>query len=65
MRTKEQRQERIVEILSLLHQGGSFEEAKRLFNAIFMRLYLRDRSTRSIIQMKNMDNLVIQSIHSS
>ena len=27
MRTKEQRQERIVEILSLLHQGGSFEEA--------------------------------------
>lgn len=35
MRTKEQRQERIVEILSLLHQGGSFEEAKRLFNEEF------------------------------
>jgi DUF438 domain-containing protein len=35
MRTKEQRQERIVEILGLLHQGGSFEEAKRLFNEEF------------------------------
>lgn len=35
MRTMEQRQERIVEILSLLHQGGSFEEAKRLFNEEF------------------------------
>ncbi len=32
MKTNSQRQERIVEILSLLHQGGSFEEAKRLFN---------------------------------
>jgi hypothetical protein len=29
MKTNSQRQERIVEILSLLHQGGSFEEAKR------------------------------------
>lgn len=35
MTTKVQRQERIVEILSLLHQGGSFEEAKRLFNEEF------------------------------
>ncbi|GAA2907587.1 DUF438 domain-containing protein [Enterococcus pseudoavium] len=34
-RTREQRQERIVEILSLLHQGGSFEEAKELFNQEF------------------------------
>ena len=34
-RTKEQRQARIVEILSLLHQGGAFEEAKRLFNEEF------------------------------
>lgn len=34
-KTKQQRQERIVEILSLLHQGGSFEEAKRLFNEEF------------------------------
>lgn len=34
-RTREQRQERIVEILSLLHQGGSFEEAKELFNREF------------------------------
>lgn len=33
--TKEQRQQRIVEILSLLHEGGSFEEAKRLFNEEF------------------------------
>lgn len=33
--TKEQRQKRIVEILSLLHEGGSFEEAKRLFNEEF------------------------------
>ncbi|MGY3765116.1 DUF438 domain-containing protein [Vagococcus vulneris] len=32
---KEQRQERIVEILSLLHKGGSFEEAKKLFNEEF------------------------------
>ena len=31
-RTREERQKRIVEILSLLHEGGSFEEAKRLFN---------------------------------
>lgn len=30
-RTKEDRQNRIVEILSLLHEGGSFEEAKQLF----------------------------------
>lgn len=35
MKTNSQRQERIVEILSLLHQGGSFEEAKRLFNEEF------------------------------
>lgn len=34
-RTREQRQERIVEILSLLHKGGSFEEAKELFNQEF------------------------------
>ncbi|MGH1831294.1 DUF438 domain-containing protein [Enterococcus gilvus] len=34
-RTRKQRQERIVEILSLLHQGGSFEEAKTLFNQEF------------------------------
>ncbi|MDT2760065.1 DUF438 domain-containing protein [Enterococcus xiangfangensis] len=34
-RTREQRQERIVEILSLLHKGGSFEEAKDLFNQEF------------------------------
>lgn len=33
--TKKQRQERIVEILTLLHQGGSFEEAKNLFNQEF------------------------------
>lgn len=32
---KKQRQERIVEILSLLHEGGSFEEAKTLFNKEF------------------------------
>ena len=35
MTTKTKRQERIVEILSLLHEGGSFEEAKRLFNEEF------------------------------
>ncbi|MFC0276592.1 DUF438 domain-containing protein [Enterococcus devriesei] len=34
-RTREQRQARIVEILSLLHKGGSFEEAKDLFNQEF------------------------------
>ncbi|GAA3015242.1 DUF438 domain-containing protein [Tetragenococcus solitarius] len=34
-RTKEQRKKRIVEILSLLHEGGTFEEAKRLFNEEF------------------------------
>lgn len=34
-RTREERQKRIVEILSLLHEGGSFEEAKRLFNEEF------------------------------
>lgn len=33
--TKQQRQERIVEILSLLHEGGSFEEAKRIFDEEF------------------------------
>lgn len=33
--TAKKRQERIVEILSLLHEGGSFEEAKRLFNEEF------------------------------
>lgn len=33
--TREQRQARIVEILSLLHKGGSFEEAKDLFNQEF------------------------------
>lgn len=33
--TKQQRQQRIVEILSLLHEGGSFEEAKQLFNEEF------------------------------
>lgn len=33
--TAKQRQTRIVEILSLLHEGGSFEEAKRLFNEEF------------------------------
>lgn len=32
---KKQRQARIVEILSLLHEGGSFEEAKALFNEEF------------------------------
>ena len=35
MKPTNQRQERIVEILSLLHKGGSFEEAKRLFNEEF------------------------------
>lgn len=35
MTEREQRQKRIVEILSLLHEGGSFEEAKRLFNEEF------------------------------
>lgn len=34
-RTREERQERIVEILSLLHKGGSFEAAKDLFNQEF------------------------------
>lgn len=34
-RTRAQRQERIVEILTLLHEGGSFEEAKDLFNQEF------------------------------
>lgn len=33
--TKEKRQQRIVEILSLLHEGGNFEEAKRLFSEEF------------------------------
>lgn len=32
---KQRRQDRIVEILSLLHEGGSFEEAKALFNEEF------------------------------
>lgn len=32
---KQERQEKIVDILSLLHQGGSFEEAKALFNQTF------------------------------
>lgn len=35
MKPTNQRQERIVEILSFLHKGGSFEEAKRLFNEEF------------------------------
>lgn len=35
MKNNKERQERIIEILSLLHQGGSFEEAKRLFNEEF------------------------------
>ena len=30
-----ERQKRIVEILTLLHEGGSFEEAKRIFNEEF------------------------------
>ncbi len=34
-RTREERQQRIVEILSLLHAGDSFEEAKKLFNDEF------------------------------
>ncbi|WP_430596974.1 DUF438 domain-containing protein [Enterococcus sp. DIV0174] len=34
-RTRQQRQERIVEILTLLHEGGSFEAAKELFNQEF------------------------------
>ena len=34
-RTRAQRQERIVEILALLHEGGSFAEAKDLFNQEF------------------------------
>ncbi|MGX7196918.1 DUF438 domain-containing protein [Enterococcus olivae] len=34
-RTREERQQRIVEILSLLHEGGSFEEAKQLFSEEF------------------------------
>ncbi|GMA48536.1 hypothetical protein GCM10025854_27860 [Tetragenococcus muriaticus] len=34
-RTKEERKQRIVEILSMLHEEGSFEEAKRLFNEEF------------------------------
>lgn len=93
MKTNSQRQERIVEILSLLHQGGSFEEAKRLFNeefdgvdvmeitaaekaliqtgwtllkfsvcAIFMLLFSKDRSMRSITPMKNMGNQAILCI---
>lgn len=33
--TRQQRQERIVEILTLLHEGGSFEAAKELFNQEF------------------------------
>lgn len=33
--TRKKRQERIVEILSLLHNGGSFEEAKKLFDKEF------------------------------
>lgn len=33
--SKAERQKRIVEILGLLHEGGSFEEAKRLFNEEF------------------------------
>ena len=92
MRTKEQRQERIVEILSLLHQGGSFEEAKRLFNEEFDGVDVTEITSAekaliqsgldpseiqrlcnihaavfkgSINEMKNMGNLVIQSIPSS
>ncbi|MCF1615948.1 DUF438 domain-containing protein [Tetragenococcus koreensis] len=34
-RTKEERKKRIVEILSMLHEEGTFEEAKRLFNEEF------------------------------
>lgn len=33
--TRKQRQEKIVEILSTLHNGGSFEEAKAMFNEAF------------------------------
>lgn len=29
------RQKRIVEILKMLHEGGSFEEAKRIFDESF------------------------------
>jgi DUF438 domain-containing protein len=35
MSTTLDRQKRIVEILTLLHKGGSFEEAKRIFNEEF------------------------------
>lgn len=35
MKVENKRQERIVEILSLLHNGGSFEEAKKLFEEEF------------------------------
>jgi len=34
-RSKEERKKRIVEILSMLHEEGTFEEAKRLFNEEF------------------------------
>lgn len=34
-KTEQQRQDKIIEILSLLHDGGSFEEAKNLFQKEF------------------------------
>lgn len=62
-RTKEDRQNRIVEILSLLHEGGSFEEAKRLFNEEFEGIDVTEITSaeRALIQ-KGMDPAEIQRL---
>lgn len=62
-RTKEERQKRIVEILSLLHEGGSFEEAKRLFNEEFDGVDVTEITSaeRALIQ-QGMDPAEIQRL---
>ena len=62
-RTKEDRQNRIVEILSLLHEGGSFEEAKRLFTEEFDGIDVTEITSaeRALIQ-KGMDPAEIQRL---
>ncbi|MHC5269435.1 DUF438 domain-containing protein [Enterococcus sp. LJL98] len=62
-RTKEDRQNRIVKILSLLHEGGSFEEAKRLFNEEFDGVDVTEITSaeRALIQ-KGLDPAEIQRL---
>ncbi|HLQ40613.1 MAG TPA: DUF438 domain-containing protein [Tetragenococcus sp.] len=63
MNPKAKRQERIVEILSLLHEGGSFEEAKRLFNEEFEGIDVTEitAAEKSLIQ-NGLDPTEIQKL---